>query len=262
MADKLTIAQSIAESAKAIKAINENLNKDFKTIVESWDRFYNPNPDFLVNNFEGELNDFIENRKLLLGKLYNHKRVVNEFIVNEIKKCVNKIEFHKQEQFTKKDEKIIEKLIKLRIKNKQEFDIHNGKMIVVYNAYLHFLTTELRSITGTFQQPESNQLDEVKQQHPKHDPNLWNNDCFELFKYLYDSYYKSTNRQLTNIWFYLKESGNKKYILKATKDQYKDFIFENYKIKISNFDKARAKWEDKEYDTIDSHRINFEDTLK
>lgn len=133
-----------------------------------------------------------------------------------------------------------------------------SKYIRVIKTYERYLKEKLNQ----HQQFKAVIPDKDKQQHPKHDPNLWNNDCFELFKYLYDCYYKSTNRQLTNIWFYLKESGNKKYNLKATKDLYKDFIFEEYKIKITNFDKAQTKWEDKECNTIDDHRITFEDTLK
>ena len=105
--------------------------------------------------------------------------------------------------------------------------------------------------------------DEVEMKtHPKHDPNLWNKDCYELFKHLYDCYYKNTKRQITNIWFYLKENGNTKYILNATKEQYEIFILGAYHIKITNFDKAQTKWEDKEYDKIDEHRLIFEDNLK
>lgn len=103
---------------------------------------------------------------------------------------------------------------------------------------------------------------EVKNIHPKHDPNLWNTNCFELFKYLFDEYYKGTKRQITNIWFYLKEYKSKSYTLNATKHLYTDFIKENYKISITNFDKAQQKWEDKEYKKIDEHRQNFEDGLK
>jgi hypothetical protein len=112
------------------------------------------------------------------------------------------------------------------------------------------------------QQAEAVIPDNGKNSHPKHDPNLWNDDCFELFKYLYDCYYKKTKRQITNIWFYLKENGSTKYILKATKEQYEVFILDAYHIKITNFDKAPTKWEDKERNTIDEHRINFEDSLK
>ena len=117
------------------------------------------------------------------------------------------------------------------------------------------------------EQPETDKPDEVTIKHPKHNPNYWNTDCFELFKYLYDEYYKGTRRQLTNIWFYLKEYRNKdyinkKYILSITKDLYKDFIKENYGIVITNFDKAQQKWEDTEYRKLDEHRQNFEDGLK
>ena len=101
-----------------------------------------------------------------------------------------------------------------------------------------------------------------KNTHPKHDPNLWNLECYELFKYLYDEYYKSSKRQITNIWFYLKDYNNQKYILSATKDLYKDFIKSNYPIELTNFDKAHQKWEDKEYKKLDEHRQNFESSLK
>lgn len=124
------------------------------------------------------------------------------------------------------------------------------------------LIEEYRLRTPPTEHAPEKQPEDFKQQHPKHDPNLWNKFCFELFKYLYDYYYKSTNRQLTNIWFYLKENRNTNYTLKATKEQYKIFILQNYQIKITNFDKAQTKWEDKECNTINDHRINFEDTLK
>lgn len=136
------------------------------------------------------------------------------------------------------------------------------KMETICTIYKDYLETKIKFINDQPKQPEAVKLNDVKQPHPKHDPNLWNNDCFELFKYLYDCYYKNTKRQLTNIWFYLKENGNAKYNLKATKEQYEVFILENYQIKITNFDKAQTKWEDKEYNTINDHRINFEDTLK
>jgi len=112
------------------------------------------------------------------------------------------------------------------------------------------------------QETENIKTDEVENKHPKHNPNLWNKDCFDLFKYLFDEYYKGTKRQITNIWFYLKEYQNRRYILNATKDLYIDFIKENYQIVITNFDKAQQKWEDKEYKKIDEHRQNFEDGLK
>lgn len=106
------------------------------------------------------------------------------------------------------------------------------------------------------------QTDASNDLHSNHDPNLWNVQCFELFKYLHDNYYKSTNRQLTNIWFFLKECKSNKYVLKATKDQYVTFIQDIYKKKITNFEKATNKWEDKECQTINEHRINFESNLK
>lgn len=112
--------------------------------------------------------------------------------------------------------------------------------------------------------PEDNKTDKIKSLHPNHDPNLWNVECYGLFKYLFDHYYKGSKRQLTNIWFYLKEDDrNSKYIFSATKDLYKEFIFQNYhSINITNFDKAIQKWEDTEYNKINEHRQNYEDSLK
>lgn len=98
--------------------------------------------------------------------------------------------------------------------------------------------------------------------HPKHDPNLWNSECFDLFKYLFDEYHKGTNRQLTNIWFYLKEYQSPKYVLKATKNEFIKFIKDNYQIEIKNKDKAYSKYAEKEYPTMNEHRINFESNLK
>jgi hypothetical protein len=103
----------------------------------------------------------------------------------------------------------------------------------------------------------------AEQEHPKHDPNLWDIDCYELFKYLYDNYYnKKTKRQLSNIWHYLFDSKSSKYILKATQPKYIEFILENYNVEITNFDKYMAKWERLDCKTINEHRMNFEDTLK
>jgi len=114
------------------------------------------------------------------------------------------------------------------------------------------------------QQIETGNTDEVKEtpEHPKFNPNLWNSDCFELFKYIYDHYYKKSNRQLTNIWFYLKDHTNDTCVLKATKDEYIEFIHLNYQKKITNFDKAENKWNEKELPTLKDHNIDFKDTLK
>lgn len=137
----------------------------------------------------------------------------------------------------------------------------NPEFTKIKNRYLNWLKSkQLKANNAETKQPVN--TDEVKQQHPKHNPNLWNNDCFELFKYLFDEYYKGTKRELTNIWFYLKGAKSSRYLLKATKDDYKIFIREFYSIEIKNFDKAQTKWEEKECSSINEHRIYFEDTLK
>ncbi len=142
--------------------------------------------------------------------------------------------------------------------NKLDFESLTFAEKKQFETYKSFLSNK----QNPPQQVENFKTDEVKNIHPKFNPNYWNKECFELFKYIYDEYYKGTKRQLTNIWFYLKEYQSTNYILKATKEQYETFILENYQIKITNFDKAQTKWEDKEYGTINDHRINFEDSLK
>ncbi|MFB9058037.1 hypothetical protein ACFFU9_14930 [Mariniflexile ostreae] len=98
--------------------------------------------------------------------------------------------------------------------------------------------------------------------HPPHDPNLWSLECYNLFKYLFDNFYKNKKRQLTNIWFFLNEHDPMKYTLKATKDSYKDFIFKYHSIEIKNFDKQHSNYTDKVYPTLNDHRQNFENSLK
>ncbi|MGP1991869.1 hypothetical protein D9V96_008285 [Zobellia laminariae] len=103
---------------------------------------------------------------------------------------------------------------------------------------------------------------EEESQHPKHDPNMWNVECYNLFKYLFENYYKKTKRQITNIWFYLKEVEVDKYVFIATKDVYSDFIKTNYQIELKNWDKAPLKYAEKDLGTMNNHRINYEDSLK
>lgn len=98
--------------------------------------------------------------------------------------------------------------------------------------------------------------------HPEHDPNLWNIECFELFKYLYDNYNKGKIRQLTNIWFFLKEDESSRYAFFATKEKYKIFIKESYQLEIKNFDKAQTKYIEKDLISMNEHRIAHEDSLK
>jgi len=114
------------------------------------------------------------------------------------------------------------------------------------------------------EQTNTNNTDEVKKSHPKHNPNDWNTDCFEFFKYLFDEYYndkKRTNTKLMCIWFYLSEYNPEKYNLKITKDDYIVLIKKNYGIKITNRDKP-DNYESKVLGTLHEHRIKFEVSLK
>ena len=114
------------------------------------------------------------------------------------------------------------------------------------------------------QQIENFKPDEVESSHPTHNPNDWNLDCFELFKYLFEEYYndkKRTNTKLMCIWFYLSEYNLEKYNLKITKDNYKIFIKKYYGIAITNTDKP-ANYDKKVLGTLSDHRKIFEDSLK
>ncbi|RXP46875.1 hypothetical protein EC396_13425 [Lutibacter sp. HS1-25] len=156
-----------------------------------------------------------------------------------------------------------ELLKEVRIERFERIDFEHCKK---FNSYMNGFLTELENlitnqnikIIEIKQEPEINN----RKTHPKHDPNLWNAQCFDLFKYLFDEYYTGSKRQVTNIWFYLKEYQSKKYTLIATKKIYKEFILENYQISITNFDKSYQKYEDKDYKTLNEHRINFDDSLK
>lgn len=210
-----------------------NINDVYTNNITLW---YFANSDHKKDNSEPDTDGFKNN-------------IVNDWI-NDL----SKLEYSKT---TKGFELTETDFIKAEFKRFELFEV--DKLNLAEKKQFDFYTDFLNKKLNSF---EAGATDNIKNEHPKHDPNLWNTDSFELFKYLYDCYYKTTNRQLTNIWFFLKESNSSKYILKATKDQYKDFIFDNYQKKITNFDKAQAKWEDKEYNTINEHRMNFEDTLK
>lgn len=150
------------------------------------------------------------------------------------------------------------------------FDIDKEpcKLTFIWNMriYIEDRSTETKkTITPEApQQPETNKPDEVKKSRPKHNPNDWNTDCFELFKYLIDNYYndsKRTNTKIMCIWFYLSEYNPEKYILNITKDNYLIFIKENYGITITNKDKPQ-NYDGKVLGTLHDHRKNFEDSLK
>lgn len=121
-----------------------------------------------------------------------------------------------------------------------------------------------KDLSKTTQEDKKNSYPEIITddvlKHPKHHPNLWNIKCYNLFQYLIDNYYSGKKRQLTNIWFYLKENNNSNFVFKATKDEYKDFIREGYGKEIKNFDKAHTKYSEKEKPSMDEHRINYEDS--
>lgn len=103
----------------------------------------------------------------------------------------------------------------------------------------------------------------IEEIHPIHDPNLWNERCYELFKYLFDNYYDGkTLRKLINIWYFLKEKTSIEYSLLATKEKYKDFIIKKYTIPLKNTTRAADKFKEKEVPSMNEHRQNFENILR
>jgi hypothetical protein len=171
--------------------------------------------------------------KVCFGERYiNHPRLDNLALLNK---------FNTIEQLEKDNRTFAS--VRLKLLSKIYFNIQRGTLITLKP-----------------QQLETKNLDEVKSNHPKHNPNLWSLECYNLFQYLWDNYYTSTKREITNIWFFLYEYDKIKYNLKATKGKYTDFICENYDIELKNFDKATHKFQ-QEYGTMNDHRINYEDTL-
>lgn len=201
-------------------------------------------PDLIEEYFNLALAEFLEKQKIILGLLFNETDQFNKFLVNEIERSQHRIENQKE----------------FLLKNKHHKFESKENDIKVCEAYIQYLKRKKDQPDEV--KPDEVKPDEVENKHPKFNPNYWNKECFELFKYLYDCYYKKTKRQLTNIWFYLKEHKSETYVLKATKDEYIEFILKSYQIQITNFDKAILKWEEKELITINDHRIDFEDTLK
>ena len=199
-------------------------------------------PDLIPEYYNLSLYNFLEKQKKSLGLLYNEVNQTEKFISNEINRSKDIIE-NAKESFIKRTQHKFES---------------KELLVNVYESYIYFLEALEPK------QPETNNTDEVKNSHPKHNPNDWNTDCFELFKYLIDNFYKDskrTNTKLICIWFYLSEYNPEKYILKFTKDNYKIFIKDNYGITITNTDKP-DNYQSKVLSTLHEHRKIFEDSLK
>ena len=204
-------------------------------------------PDLIPEYFDLALNEFKQEQNKLLGKIYNDSDAFFEFIKNEVDKMQKRIEAQNEYLLKYKHLKF----------GSKENDIK------VCEAYIQYLKRKKEEVKQP-PQTENNKTVEVKKSHPKHNPNDWNTDCFELFKYLIDCYYndrKRTNTKLICIWFYLSEYNPEKYILNITKDNYLIFIKKNYKISITNKDKP-DNYNSKVEPTLHEHRIKFEDSLK
>ena len=89
-------------------------------------------------------------------------------------------------------------------------------------------------------------------------PNMWNESCFELFKYLTDNYYTSKSVELTSIWFFLKDLDSEIHLISCTKEIYKNYIKTHYNLEIKHFDRP-SNWS-KVKRILNDFRINFENT--
>lgn len=209
-------------------------------------------PDLIPKYYDLSLEKYLSDEKNKAKELFSKKWVTVEFISSEVKKLneltnglTESINSNKNQSFEHKKEQL--------------------KYCKIYSEFLKEKSKEIDKVeVDKPLQKEINKLKDNNSIHPEHNPNLWSLDCYKLFKYLFDNYYKDsrkpTKRQLTNIWFYMNEYDKIKYNLKATKDSYKLFIKNHYDIEIKNFDKAEQKY-NTEYGTMNDHRINFEDSF-
>lgn len=138
-----------------------------------------------------------------------------------------------------------------------------------YNLGLPENESILKHTPSQLEEPQP--IEEVETEnttHPIYDANLWNKEAFKFFKYLYDNYYldgKPTNVKLASIWHYLTDIkyddkiNEPTYNLHATKDQYKDFIEKEYRIKITNMDK-KDSYNKTHRPIIDNHLKKYEET--
>jgi len=191
----------------------------------------------------------------IYSKTNNGIEIINPENWNNLKDIffVQRMEMYK-ESYTQNEK------LNLELENLENLTVNETDYKILKDRYKEYLIGK----QNPPQQPETKNTDEVKNSHPKHNPNDWNTDCFELFKYLIDNYYKDskrTNTKLICIWFYLSEYNPEKYILKITKDNYKIFIKDNYGITITNTDKP-DNYQSKVLSTLNEHRKIFEDSLK
>ncbi|WP_066434523.1 hypothetical protein [Chryseobacterium sp. CCH4-E10] len=143
--------------------------------------------------------------------------------------------------------------------NKQQSDDFNSFVDVMIERLNFQSSSEIRSKSIEAKNKYPSGIEDI---HPIHDPNLWNERCYELFKYLFDNYYDGkTLRKLINIWYFLKEKTSIEYSLLATKEKYKDFIIKKYNIPLKNTTRAADKFKEKEAPSMNEHRQNFENFL-
>jgi hypothetical protein len=96
-----------------------------------------------------------------------------------------------------------------------------------------------------------------------YNPNFINEMCYKLFFYLIDNYEKNGKVKLINIFYFLKNHVDKKIFVFAFKqEKYKEFIMNNYNVKINKFQKAQYEFDDIEVPILRELTKNFLDTLE
>jgi hypothetical protein len=101
--------------------------------------------------------------------------------------------------------------------------------------------------------------------HPStFNPNEFNNDGFELFKYLVENYVLSgkehgRKKRFSNVWHFMKNDNysNDFYKIYFTKKDYKSYIKKNYNEVLKNMDKNEDKYIRDELIKLKDHLKNF-----
>lgn len=93
--------------------------------------------------------------------------------------------------------------------------------------------------------------------NPKFNRNNWNENAFELFKYLDENYNKKGNVKFINIFKFLKEADKKIYAFNFTEREYREFIIKSKSITITKFSTAEFAYIDKELPILNSFEVLF-----
>jgi hypothetical protein len=91
-----------------------------------------------------------------------------------------------------------------------------------------------------------------------HNKNHWNKNCFDLFNYLIDKYEKKGKIKFINIFYFLKNHVDKNvYAFNQTNEDFTEFIFKKFSIKLITFRTAEIIFSDKEIPILKEFERDF-----